>query len=1062
MIRCPQCGAENPAGARFCNACGERLVVAAPAEEVRKTVTVVFCDVTGSTALGERLDPEALRRVMSRYFASMTEEIERHGGTVEKFIGDAVMAVFGIPTTHEDDALRAVRAAAGMQDALKLLNKELERDQGAALSCRIGVHTGEVVAGDASLRQAMVTGDAVNVAARLEQGARPGEILISDATLRLVRDAVVVEEVDPLEAKGKTEPVPANRLVGVNEGAAGVARRLDSPMIGRVRPLDQLMRAFDEIEADRVCHLFTVLGSAGVGKSRLIQEAIDRIGDRATVVRGRCISYGEGITYWPLVEIVRSALGPGGDEQPDLRSAITRVLLPDPAAEAIAARVAQLVGTTSDVSIPAEEIAWAIRRFFEVLAAERSLIVVVDDLHWAEPGLLDLLDHVADLSRDAAILLVCMARPELLDQRADWGGGKLHATTAALEPLSERESALLIENLLGPDALDTSSRARILSAAEGNPLFVEETIAMLVDEGSLRSEDGRWIAAEDLERVAVPPTIQALLDARLDRLGDADRATLGRASVIGQVFYVGAVAALSPQAERVGVIGRMQQLVRRDLIRPDRSDVVGEDAFRFRHGMIRDAAYAMLPKEVRADLHERLADWLEGLPGGVDIDEFVGYHLERAHALRLELGPPDARTTWLGERAASFLSVSATNATARADLRAAENLFGRAAALRGSDDIARAWDLIGLGWARLNLDRVGDAIEPFATARAIADRGTDERLGAHAALGEANAALFTAPEGAAEAITNLVDTVIPRLTAMDDSRGLAIALYSRGYVYWQLCQFEAARTDMHACIEHARRAGDRSIEHTATIMGAMAGVLGTATATQILAEADRVEQGAATFPTLVPIALAARAHAQGMLGRFDEARALLGRATEVQFELQGYVPSGFEEGLWRIEMWAGNLEAADRHGQANHAAMLKFGDVAHASTAAGERASTCYLLGRFDEARRLATECRDTGASDDVYNQHLWRSVEAAICAREGEVERADRLIAEAIDWAERSDDLLDRAMTFEFQADISARLGRRDAAAAALAEARSLSERKGATSIVDHLDRVATELDPA
>ena len=469
MTGCPACGAENPTDARFCNACGERLVVADASGEVRKTVTVVFCDVTGSTALGERLDPEALRRVMGRYFGVMTEAIERHGGTVEKFIGDAVMAVFGIPATHEDDALRAVRAAADMQEGLLRLNKELERDQGATLTCRIGVHTGEVVAGDASLRQALVTGDAVNVAARLEQGAPPGEALISDATLRLVRDAVLVEEVDPLDAKGKTEPVPAHRLVGVHEGAAGVARRLDAPMIGRERPLEQLTRAFDEVEADRICHLFTVLGPAGVGKSRLVQEAIDRIGDRAAVLRGRCLSYGEGITYWPLVEIVRGALGPDGEADPDLSSAIATALSPDPAAAAIAARVAQLVGTTSDVSIPAEEIAWAIRRFFEVLAAARPLVVAVDDLHWAEPGLLDLLDHVADLSRDAPILLVCMARPELLDERPDWGGGKLHATTAALEPLSQTESTSLIDNLLGSDALDSAARAPDPGGGGGQP-----------------------------------------------------------------------------------------------------------------------------------------------------------------------------------------------------------------------------------------------------------------------------------------------------------------------------------------------------------------------------------------------------------------------------------------------------------------------------------------------------------------------------------------------------------------------------------------------------------------
>ena len=309
MATCPACGVENPEGSRFCNACGERFPDAAPAPEVRKTVTVVFCDVTGSTALGERLDPEALRRVMLRYFDAMTRSIERHGGTVEKFIGDAVMAVFGIPTTHEDDAIRAVRAAADMREGLRVLNKELERDHGATLECRIGVNTGEVVAGDASTRQALITGDTVNVAARLEQGAAPGEVLIADASARLVRDAVVLEAVEPLVVKGKTEPVAAHRLIAVHAGAAGNARRMDSPLVGRARQLDQLRQAFDEVVVDRVCHLFTVLGSAGVGKSRLIEEALGTIGADALVLRGRCLSYGEGITYWPLIEVVTRRVG---------------------------------------------------------------------------------------------------------------------------------------------------------------------------------------------------------------------------------------------------------------------------------------------------------------------------------------------------------------------------------------------------------------------------------------------------------------------------------------------------------------------------------------------------------------------------------------------------------------------------------------------------------------------------------------------------------------------------------------------------------------------------------
>ena len=340
MTACPSCGVENPDGSRFCNACGERFAEATPALEVRKTVTVVFCDVTGSTALGERLDAEALRRVMMRYFDTMTQAIERHGGTVEKFIGDAVMAVFGIPTTHEDDAVRAVRAADDMRDGLRLLNKELERDHGATLECRIGVNTGEVVAGDASTRQALITGDTVNVAARLEQGAPPGEVLIADSTARLVRDAAVLEAVEPLQAKGKAEPVTAHRLVSVHAGAAGTARRMDSPLVGRSRQLGQLRQAFDDVTAGRVCHLFTVLGPAGVGKSRLVQEGLGQIDPGALILRGRCLSYGEGITYWPLIEVVRDALGDTNVDEVDLGAAIAALIPEDPAADEVSVRVA--------------------------------------------------------------------------------------------------------------------------------------------------------------------------------------------------------------------------------------------------------------------------------------------------------------------------------------------------------------------------------------------------------------------------------------------------------------------------------------------------------------------------------------------------------------------------------------------------------------------------------------------------------------------------------------------------------------------------------------------------
>ena len=583
MARCFACGQENPAGARFCNACGAALDAPAPQpREVRKTVTVVFCDVTGSTALGERLDPESLRRVMARYFEAMRIVIERHGGTVEKFIGDAVMAIFGVPVLHEDDALRAVRAACEMRAALVPLNEELERDYGTTLLLRTGVNTGEVVTGT---EERLATGDAVNVAARLEQAAQPAEIVVGPATVALVRDAV---EVEPLELKGKRDRLPASRLLSVHAGAPGFARRADSPLVGRAREQQRLEGAFAGVVEARACHLFTILGAAGVGKSRLATEFLSRV--EATVVQGRCLSYGEGITYWPVVEVLKNLLGldPG--------TRLGSLGLDDAARSAI---LNLLGGEGPDTS--SEQIAWAVRRLLEAAANERPLAVVFDDIHWGEATFLDLVEHVADLSRDAPLLVLCLARPELLERRPAWGGGMLSSTTVLLEPLSATETDELIAALLGETALEDALRARIGEAADGNLLFVEEMLVMLRE-----STNGV---------VQVPPTIQALLAARLDQLDTRERSVLERGAVEGKTFHRGSVETLASEEPDLGT--RLVALVRKELIRPERALLEGEDAYRFRHQLFRDAAYEALPKAVRAELHERFADWLEARGGSL-------------------------------------------------------------------------------------------------------------------------------------------------------------------------------------------------------------------------------------------------------------------------------------------------------------------------------------------------------------------------------------------------------------------------------------------------------------
>src|SRR5689334_2202303 len=457
--------------------------------EVRKTVTVLFCDITGSTALGESTDPEALRALLAQYFDRMKAIVESHGGVVEKFIGDAVMAVFGVPAAHEDDALRACRAATEMRDAFPELG----------IAGRIGVNTGEVVTGT---EERLATGDAVNVAARLEQAAQPGGVLIGDSTLALVRDAVEVGDERRLELKGKADAVSAWPLLAVT---GEVERRFATPMVGRETELRRLRDAFEQASRNRSCQLFTVLGSAGVGKSRLAAEFLT--GLDARVVRGRCLSYGDGITYWPIVEILKQlgTLPEGGAARP-LRS---------------------LLGE-SEISAPADEIAWGFRKLLEQEAREQPLVCLLDDLHWGEETLLDLVEHIADLSRDAPILLLCIGRPELLERRPSWGGGKWNATTVLLEPLDAAETERLIAELGG---VDEDLRERILQAAEGNPLFLEEMLALVRDSGS-----------GDVE---VPPTIQALLAARLDQLDPAERSVLERGAIEGRTFHRGAVAALA-------------------------------------------------------------------------------------------------------------------------------------------------------------------------------------------------------------------------------------------------------------------------------------------------------------------------------------------------------------------------------------------------------------------------------------------------------------------------------------------------------------------------------------
>jgi class 3 adenylate cyclase/tetratricopeptide (TPR) repeat protein len=1037
---CPSCGQHNPAAARFCLACGTRLVAeGAASREVRKMVTVVFSDVASSIALGERLDPESLRRAMGRYFDEMSAVIERHGGTVEKFIGDAIMAVFGIPTVHEDDALRAVAATVEMRKQLERLNRELERDVGIRIEIRLGANTGEVVAGDPATGQRLVTGDAVNVAKRLEQAAGSGEILIGRETQRLVRDAVRVEEIAALEIKGKEKQVPAFRVLELLSGAPGHMRRLGSPMIGREDERTLLERAFERAVRERSCHLFTILGAAGVGKSRLVAEVVANLSDRATIVSGHCLPYGEGITFWPVAEVVRHLV--------DVQSArdIERVVEDDADAELIADRVAGAIGLADGVG-SAEETFWAVRKLLERQARMRPLVVVFDDVHWAEPTFLDLVEHVADWSRDAPMLVVCGARPELLDHRPNWGGGKLNAMSILLEPLTDSESDRLIENLLGRASLADEARARIKEAAEGNPLFVEEMLSMLIDDGLLRRENGGWRPTADLADISMPSTIQALLAARLDRLEHDERAIIDRAAVEGKVFHVGAVSELAPDRLRGAVDAHLMTLVRKELIRPTRPELPGEEAFSFRHLLLRDAAYEALPKQVRAELHERYADWLARAvrEHAFEYEEILGYHLEQAHRSRADLGPLDQNAEGLGRHAAECLAAAGRRALARGDAHAATNLLERALVLVPSTDPVGLEVALDLTDAFILAGKFERA-EQVATA--AIEAGGDSRHGLLALLLRSDVRTFTEPEGSFEHLRNVAECALPELEKARDNKGLARAWAAIAWTHHIAMRFEAAIDARERAFLHARRAGDERQANEALIQIGIDLIYGPTPAEDAIRRCKAVLEDTSISRWGEMGFMDALAVHEAMLGHFDAARELVERVRAMTEDL------GLARGLpfilraehaWIVETLAGDAAAAEREIRIAYEVLEQMGGKGLLSTRAARLAQSLYAQERYEEAEHYTEISEQAGASDDIVTQLLWRQVRAKVLARRGYAEDAEKLAYDAVALAEPTDALDMRADAISDLAEVLRLVGRTDETKGVLEDAIRLYEQKG------------------
>jgi class 3 adenylate cyclase/tetratricopeptide (TPR) repeat protein len=939
----------------------------------RKLASVLFVDIVDSTRLVTAADPEVVRRRVTRFFDTVSACVEQHGGIVEKFAGDAVMAAFGVPQAHEDDAVRAVRSALAMRAAVDELQ----------LEARIGIEAGEVVV-DGS-ESTFATGEAVNLAARLQEAARPGEILVGPTAYRLGAGSLVVEDAGPLELKGIDGSLRAWRVVDVLDGpGSSIGPR--APLVGRDSELDLLENTFNRSLRDRRAHLFTIYGEAGVGKSRLTREFLDGV-ERASVLMGRALPYGEGVTYWPLGEMVKAAAGISDDDP--LEEAFEK--LRECCAEEAVADVLGLAAGLMEAlegERSAQEIAWAAREVMQGIADVQPLILLFEDIHWAEPPLLDLIEHLADGVR-APVLIVCLARPELLDIRPGWGGGRVRSTAIELEPLSEEESAELVERLLDqlagaagerPGALPQAA----LDRAEGNPLFVEETIRMFVESGTRDDSADR-----------VPDTLQALIAARIDHLAPDAKTLLQRASVVGRVFWKGALEHLSPDVSDQDAL--IDDLLQREfLLREPRSSISGETAYRFKHALIREVAYSGLAKHARAQYHARFAEWLAERTGD-ELVEIRAYHLDHAVQFLTELegAPPED----LAQEAAAALVKAAKRAIAREAYVNARSLALRALELRptlGARYLAAraAWRL--QDWSAVQ-------VEMTKVRHHAAEEGDRvyEAL-ALTALGEAS----LKREGDAAQARELVDEALGLLSPDSDAVAHFDALTARAVIGVWLGSSDDYVRYMERAYVKALDAGRKDLQTIAAQALASRHI--------VLLELDEAELLLTRALELAGESGSVRARISATLayagflkvkGELDAAQTMMEEVRDTAEEI------GMEPVLAAALLKLGWLARAK--GDLKRSEKL-FREALRITSSRGDRglepdfqaalATTLAELGKIDEAERLANDARAHAVPEDAGFHIFALTALAMIRDAQGRDDEAEDLFRSAIDLARESD----------------------------------------------------------
>jgi class 3 adenylate cyclase/tetratricopeptide (TPR) repeat protein len=1020
----------NPDDAASCRRCATRLSPAPLPATARKVVTVLFSDVSGFTALGERLDPESLQHLMGRWFGETRRIIEHHDGTIEKYMGDAVMAVFGAPVVHEDDAVRAARAALDMHTTLVRLNDELARRWGVRLAIHTGLNTGEVVIGTAPGGDLSTVGDVVNVAQRLEAAAPPGTVLIGDDTARDLRNVAQLDAVDRLELKGKSLTVKAWRLVSVASEFAPAPTRPSPPFVGRERELEFLRRVFNEAAASQEPRLVTVVGPAGIGKSRLVRALLDEVESRGIVAVGRCLPYGDGITYWPIAEIVRTLAGAPTE------NAVAELVdddSPNGEAELIAAHVSRATGFARG-AVSGEEAQWAVRKLMERIAEKRPLVVVVEDIQWAEPVLLDLIEHVATVVADVPLMLVCLTRPELLDARPSRVTTAARSAVVTLDRLPPAKAEELVDRLISDTELSSGHRNRLLTAAEGNPFFLQQMVAMRLE----ASDDGSE---------TIPPTVQAVVTARIDRLPPRERAVIERACIEGRTFHRGAVADLLEEQLRSHLDATLDALLHRGLIRPALSEYANERAYAFDHILIRDAAYHLIPKRRRADLHERHATWVERRSDQElgEHRELAGYHLEQAFGYWLELEPAAAESHQdLATRAGDHLGAAGRTALTRDDVPAAIKLLSRAVELLPEDAAELGMLSAELGVTLTEAGRLAEAKSVLESAIARAAAQGDAVAEAHALVGRLFVRLQVDTGAAAREVRERFEQLLTTFERAGDDLGLGRLWGLRALVHWIEARSARADAAWERAAEHAREAGDeRGWSEALSWLGSSA-YTGPVHVDEAIERCERIRGQLGGHGRAQALVLDHLAAIRAMRGELAAARELIADSRAILAELGVSMHTAVSHDEAFVALAAGDVPGAEAVLRTGYERLVEMGEKALLADTAAMLAQVLYEQGRTDEAMELTREAEDAGDADDLSAQIRWRTVRARLLARGAHLAEAERLSAEAVELAARTDWLTDRADALLSQGEVLRMAGSADQAARAIREAISLYQRKG------------------